>query len=273
MRKNVPEILSGLVENVEMGREETLGWLRHNLTKLTQYDLLSGRYLGCPCGACHERQYRLFTQIFRSIGAEALRELLKNLFLEHPCSVTLPETAYILLNWLKSNDIQGYMKPFPAIHPLTGVNHLDTLDELARSRMAHHRIYKNAVCEMESIVETLSELGVEKDQFVEYQVHCHQKWLSNYKPQMVSAKSQPREESFPMRFHAFQYGEQKNFRYYFDLNEDRDLLAHRLLQPDFIDIIPELVRHLPKRSDSSWVKFGKRLMEQRREKIESGGSQ
>ena len=100
MRKKVPESLSGLEEAVEMGREETLDWLRHNLRKLTQYDLLSGRYLGCPCGACHERQYRLFTQLFRSIGADALRELLKNLFLEHPRSVTLPETAYILLKRL-----------------------------------------------------------------------------------------------------------------------------------------------------------------------------
>ncbi|MDD2899560.1 MAG: hypothetical protein PHI31_12710 [Desulfuromonadaceae bacterium] len=252
--------LSDLETATKVGKDAVIYWLHGYLPNLNQHDLLGGFGLSCPCGECHKSRYKLFTDVCRIVGKYTFQEVLKNLLIEYPHNVSLPETVYILLCWSKGHDIQDYLKPFPVFHPLTGVNHLDTLDVQTREKTENNPVYQKAVKLMETIVSTLCALGINNEQFIDYQVHCHQMWLTNYKPQMLSAKIQQKQDTFEKRFHAAMHGAIQNFRHRFDLHTDRELLVARLLQSDVRGLIPDLVRHFPTRNSSSWCKFGKRLM-------------
>lgn len=257
--KNLGKFLD-LETATKVSKEAVIYWLHGHLPKLNQRDLLSGFSFGCPCGACHASLYRLFTEVCRIVGKAEFKEVLKNLLLEHPHNVYLPETVYILLCWSKGQDIQGYLKPFSPIHPLTGINHLDTLDEEARKKMERHDKYINEVDDMETIVSKLEKLGINRAQLVDYQLRCHEEWLANYKPQMMSVKKQQKEDTFEKRFHAAMHGSIQNFRHHFEPETDRELLAARLSESDLRGMIPEIVQHFPKGQDIIWRRFGKRLM-------------
>lgn len=243
-----------------VGREVAVLWLKAHLPEMTQEDLLAGFGFGCPCGACHKSKYELFRDVFRVVGKEEFREILKELLLKHPENINLPETAFILLYWLQEHDIQNYLKPFCAVDPRTGLNHLDSIDGKPREHMVKHSEFKCAISEMEVIVKALVEVGINEKQLVDYQAHCHTKWLAQYKPQMLSAKHRKREDTFEKRYHAFMHGSIKSTQHYFDLNSDRELLKDRLFRPEQRHLIPEIVRHLPTKKGNNWCKFGKQLM-------------
>ncbi len=70
-----------------------------------------------------------------------------------------------------------------------------------------------------------------------------------------------KEETFEERFEAARLGNVESFIRYFHYHVDKVALTAKLLLPDSIHRIPEIVRHITK-SKPCWVNWGKRLMKE-----------
>lgn len=259
MQNQISNNLAGLATAVQDGKAAVIAWNQNNLATLTQDDLLRGSGCGCPCGTCHGPQFGLFHKMFGIVGVEEFKVLLKEQFAQNPQSVSLPETAYILIGWITKQDIQYILKPFPKADPASGVNYLDTLSPAARERMKNHWVYVDAVKEMGAIVESLAHIGVTEKYLKAYQVHCHDRWLANYKPLIVQVRPENFGDTFDERFALFLDGPIKHMTSYYFLKEDMELLMERLLEPEYRDMINKVVALIPE-SKFNWIQWGQRLM-------------
>ena len=265
----IPDIFSPLVTAVRDGKSAVISWFKRNLSTITQSDLLTNGFMGCPCSACHKAQYKLFRYIFRLIGKSEFKLLLKEQFNHHPESSTLPETAWVITNWLNGNILEYGIAPFPKVHPATGIHFLDTISETEARRLKENRYirFSDAVDSMENMLNVLAEIGITATQIEAYQIRRHESWVSNYLENNVPDRPRQIADTFEERFEAARQASFINIRCFFNYHKDKERLIETLLQPEFFTLIPQIVENI--RCKNSWGCWGRRLLKQYESKLES----
>ena len=265
----IPEKFSTLVTAVRNGKSAVISWLNSNLPFLTQSDLLTNGFMGCPCSACHKAQYKLFRHIFRLIGKSEFKLLLGEQFSHNPESSTLPETAWVIINWLNGNSLERRIAPFPEVHPATGIHFLDTISETEAQRLKENRYirYSDAVDSMKNMLHVLAEIGITANQLKAYQIRRHERWVSNYFENKAPDRPRQTADTFEERFEAARQASFINIRCFFDYHKDKERLIETLMQPEFFTLIPQIVENI--RCKNSWGCWGRRLLKQYESKLES----
>ena len=265
----IPDKFSTLVTAVRDGKSAVISWFKRNLSTITQSDLLTNGFMGCPCSACHKAQYKLFRYIFRLIGKSEFKLRLKEQFNRNPKSSTLPETACVIINWLNGNILEYGIAPFPEVHPATGIHFLDTISETEARRLKENRYirFSDAVDSMENMLNVLAEIGITANQLKAYQIRRHERWVSNYLENRVTKIPRQTADTFEERFEAARQASFINIRCFFDYHKDKERLTETLLQPEFFTLIPQIVENI--RCNNSWGCWGRRLMKQYESKLES----
>ncbi|ALC16586.1 hypothetical protein DSOUD_1811 [Desulfuromonas soudanensis] len=255
--------LYGLQKAADKSAEAAEIWLRQNLPRLRQRDILRTVNGDCSCPTCHDKQFGAFSAAKKCLGEERFQkiigETLKGLSV---LSIHNSEVALVFSLWLQGADPDKKISPlFPEIEPCLSI--VKNLPGDVRKKLLNDPTFKHFVKDSESIVGALAFFRLSADRIETskrgFSYSPAIKWLNSYVAQLQTARPDvDRSLPFQERWHLFVGGNPyQGIRDYFSLPEDREalqaILSAHPAAAKIVESIPE--------GKVMWKRLKKNLLE------------
>jgi hypothetical protein len=222
--------LYGLQKAADESPVAAENWIRQNLPRLRQRDILRTINGDCSCPTCHEKQFSAFSAAKKCLGKDRLRELIGETLRDlSALSIHNSEVALVFSLWLQGSDPDKKISPlFLDIEPCFSI--VKNLPGHVRKKLLNDPTFKHFVKDSESIVGALAFFGSAADKIETakrgFSYSPAIKWLNSYVVQLQSARPDiDRSLPFQERWHLFVGGNSyQGIRDYFSLPEDREAL-------------------------------------------------